>query len=81
VCGAPVLFGPNHGKASRIAAEFLRLGAGIEIADGDALPAAARTALTDPDTRDRLAAAGERLLTLHRGAAERQARRIRDLVA
>jgi len=81
VCGAPVLFGPHHGKAHRIAAEFLRLGAGIEIAAGDGLLDAMRKTLTDDATRTRLAAAGDQLMTLHRGAARRAAERIEGLLA
>jgi 3-deoxy-D-manno-octulosonic-acid transferase len=81
VCSAPVLFGPHHGKAERIAAELLRLGAGIEVGGKEALLDAARRVLGDEPTRERLAAAGRELLQLNRGAAERQANRILELAA
>jgi 3-deoxy-D-manno-octulosonic-acid transferase len=81
VCGVPLLFGPSHGKAARVAEEVLRAGAGIEVRDGPSLLAALRTVIGDAAARGRLAAAAEGLLALHRGAAERQALRIRELVA
>ncbi|MHC4954345.1 MAG: 3-deoxy-D-manno-octulosonic acid transferase [Planctomycetota bacterium] len=80
VCGAPVLFGPQRGKAARVAAEVLRFGAGMEVADGAALLDAMRGILTDPDTTARFAEAGQRLLELHQGAAARQGKRIGELV-
>ena len=82
VCGVPVLFGPHHGKAHRIAAEFLRLGAGVEIADGPrGLLDAMRRVLTDREECRRLAAAGKRLLDAHKGAADRQGAAIAELLA
>jgi 3-deoxy-D-manno-octulosonic-acid transferase len=80
VCGVPVVFGSHHGKAARIAAEFLRHGAGVEVRDGTGLLDALRTALTDVAARERLRRAGSDLLRRHQGAAERQALRIRELV-
>lgn len=81
VCGVPVLFGRHHGKAARVAAEFLRQGAGVEVRDGATLLAALRRALTDAEERARLRRAGDELLRRHQGAAERQARRIAELLA
>jgi 3-deoxy-D-manno-octulosonic-acid transferase len=81
VAGAPVIFGPNRGKAARVAHEVLRLGAGIEVANGVALLAAMRRVLTDPDAATRLADAGRRLLALNQGAASRQVERIREAIA
>jgi len=80
VCGVPVVFGPHHGKAARIAAEFLRLGAGVEIDGPGGLAPALESLLGDAAYRRRLAAAGEELLTLHRGAAQRCAREIMALL-
>jgi 3-deoxy-D-manno-octulosonic-acid transferase len=80
VCGAPVLMGPHRGKARRIAEEVLRAGAGLEVADGKALADALRTLLREPDRREAMAAAGKGLLAAHRGAADRQARRLAELV-
>ncbi len=79
-CGVPVLFGPHHGKAARIASEFLRLGAGIEIDGPSALAGALESLLANEELRGRLAAAGENLLALHRGAADRCAREILGLL-
>jgi 3-deoxy-D-manno-octulosonic-acid transferase len=81
VCEAPVLFGPHHGKAARIAAEVRAGGAGMEVADGAALVDAVRTVLTDAGARARLANAGRELLGRHQGAASRQAARIGELLA
>ncbi len=80
VCGVPVVFGPHHGKAARIAAEFLRLGAGVQIDGPGGLAPALESLLADEGHRNRLASAGEELLALHRGAAERCAREILALL-
>jgi len=81
VCGAPVLLGPHHGKAWRAARELLRCGAGREVGNGAALLGAIRELLSDPAAMGRMRAAGESLLQANRGAAARQAERIRELVA
>jgi 3-deoxy-D-manno-octulosonic-acid transferase len=81
VCGVPVLFGPHLGKAARVASEFRKREAGVEISDGAALPGAVSSILTDQAARDRLREAGRALLADHRGAARRQADRILELVA
>jgi 3-deoxy-D-manno-octulosonic-acid transferase len=81
VCGAPVLMGPHRGKARRLAEEVLRAGAGLEVRDAAALTKALATLLRDPARREALAARGRDLLSAHRGAAERQANRIAELLA
>jgi 3-deoxy-D-manno-octulosonic-acid transferase len=81
VCGVPVLIGPHRGKARRIAEEVLRAGAGLEVRNGAELTATLRSLLSDAGRRRALADAGQRLLTVHRGAAERQAARLREIVA
>ncbi|MEE8106094.1 MAG: glycosyltransferase N-terminal domain-containing protein [Planctomycetota bacterium] len=81
VCGVPVVFGAVHGKAARVAAEFRARAAGVEIRSGTELPAAVRSVLTVSAERERLRAASTALLLEHRGAAERQAKLIRELVA
>jgi 3-deoxy-D-manno-octulosonic-acid transferase len=81
VCGVPVLFGPHHGKAWRAARELLRAGAGREVADGKALLHAVRELFADAEAMERMRRAGEALLRANRGAAARQAARIRELVA
>jgi len=80
VCGVPVVFGSHHGKARRIAEELLRAGAGREIEDGAGLLRVLRELLGDPGRRAALVEAGESVLVRHRGAARRQAERIRELV-
>jgi len=87
VCGVPVVFGSVHGKAARVAAEFLARAAGVEIRvdsedlAGSELLAAVRAVLTDSAEHERLRVASTALLEQHRGAAERQAALIRELVA
>jgi len=81
VCGVPVLFGPHHGKASRIAAEIVREGAGIEVADGGAFAEALRALIAGPERRAAIVRAGEGLLTRHHGAAARVLARLDALVA
>ncbi len=81
VCGVPVVFGPHHGKAARVASEFLERKAGVQIADGEALLGAVSSILTDAEARGRLKEAGRALFADHQGAARRQADRIRELVA
>jgi 3-deoxy-D-manno-octulosonic-acid transferase len=81
VCEAPVLMGPHRGKARRLAEEVLRAGAGAEVADGAALVAELRALLRDDARRQALAAAGRDLLAAHRGAADRQARSLAELLA
>lgn len=81
VCGAPVLFGPHHGKARRVAEEFLRCGAGIALASGGDLLPALRKLLGDAEARARMRQAGEGLLRRHRGGSGRIVERVRELVA
>ncbi|HEX5135976.1 MAG TPA: glycosyltransferase N-terminal domain-containing protein [Planctomycetota bacterium] len=81
VCEVPVLMGPHRGKARRLAEEVLSAGAGLEVADGPALAAALRALLADEARRKALASAGRALLSLHRGAADRQARSLAELLA
>jgi len=81
VCGVPVLFGPHRGKAARVAHEVLRLGAGVEVADGTALCDAMRRILTDAEAARRFAEAGQAVLRLNQGAAARQAERIHEAVS
>ena len=64
----------------RLAEEVLRGGAGLEVADGPALAAALRALLEDETRRKALAAAGRELLSIHRGAADRQARSLAELL-
>ncbi len=80
VCEVPVLMGPHRGKARRLAEEVLKAGAGLEVRDGADLGNALRRLLLDPAQRQALAAAGRGLLAGHRGAAERQARCLAELV-
>jgi 3-deoxy-D-manno-octulosonic-acid transferase len=80
VCEVPVLMGPHRGKARRLAEAVLRAGAGLEVRAGAALLAELRSLLTDDARRRALSAAGRDLLAAHRGAAERQARRLAGLV-
>lgn len=80
VCETPVLMGPHRGKARRLAEEVLRAGAGIEVPDGAALARDLRSLLLDGARRSALAAAGRDLLAAHRGAADRQAKGLAELL-
>jgi 3-deoxy-D-manno-octulosonic-acid transferase len=80
VCEAPVLMGPHRGKARRLAEEVLRAGAGMAVRDGAALGHALGALLAEPARREAMAAAGRQLLAAHRGAAERQARSLAELL-
>ena len=71
---------PHFGKARRIATEITRAGAGVPLPDGAALTAALRRVLTDDAEHARLVEAGRALLAAHRGAAERQADAISELL-
>jgi 3-deoxy-D-manno-octulosonic-acid transferase len=81
VCEVPVLMGPHRGKARRLAEEVLRAGAGLEVKDGPDFAGALRSLVLDPARRELLAAGGRELLRAHRGAAERQARCLAELVS
>ncbi|MDH3593026.1 MAG: hypothetical protein OER88_14160, partial [Planctomycetota bacterium] len=81
VCGVPVLFGPHQGKAKKVAAELLDNGAGVEVKSASELAARVRQVLKDGGFRSRLAEAGARVLARHRGAAERQVRRLQEFLA
>jgi len=78
--GRPVLFGPHTGNA-RQAVEILEAsGAGLAVADADALAEALVARLRDPEDARRRGEEGQRALALHRGSAERAARLIEALL-
>jgi len=78
--GRPVLFGPHTGNA-RQAVEILETsGAGLRVADAEALAEAVVALLRDPSEAHRQGEAGRHALASHRGSAERAARLIEGLL-
>ena len=79
--GRPVLFGP-HTQNARQAVEILEAsGAGRRVTDADALASAMIALLRNPSETQRRGEEGRRVLSLHRGSAERAAELIEGLLA
>ena len=79
--GAPVLLGPSTFNFAHAAAEALRLGAAIQVADADALVREAARLLADPPARTAMGEAGIALCATHRGATGRTLRIVQRLVS
>ena len=78
--GRPVLFGP-HTENARHAVEILEAsGAGRRVADADELASALVALLRDPREARRRGEEGRRVLSSHRGSAERAAELIEALL-
>ena len=78
--GCPVIFGP-HVHDVRVHAELAESsGAGIRVADGDALALAVEAALCDPDARRARVASGQRALISHLGSARRTSQLIDEVL-
>ncbi|MDX2080946.1 MAG: 3-deoxy-D-manno-octulosonic acid transferase [Terrimicrobiaceae bacterium] len=71
VAGAPVIFGPHMGNFATLSRQFLRLGAALEVTDGDSLRFAVDSLLRDAGKRQAMVAAGRNVLLAHRGATIR----------
>ncbi|HEV3410273.1 MAG TPA: glycosyltransferase N-terminal domain-containing protein, partial [Chthoniobacterales bacterium] len=71
--GKPVLFGPHMENFAALARALLQHEGAIQIADPDALTAAASTLLRDAAARERLAQNAHAVLAAHRGATQRTA--------
>lgn len=76
--GVPVLFGPGHENA-RAAGELMAVGGGREVADASELQAALERWLDD-DARRHAGDAARHHVESHRGAAERTARILSELL-
>lgn len=77
--GAPVLFGPRHGK-SRDAGLLIAARGGQAVADADELVRAMRILLTEADTRANAGAAAKRVVRDGLGAAERSVGMVEELM-
>lgn len=69
--GAPVVLGPSTFNFAEVARAALSAGAAVQVADADALVAAAATLLADATARGRMSAAGLAFCAEHRGATAR----------
>jgi 3-deoxy-D-manno-octulosonic-acid transferase len=72
--GKAVVFGPNMENFSSLAAQLVREGGALQVADAKELDRTFRELLSHPQKRAALAANGARCLQAHRGAAERTCR-------
>ncbi|MCX6910472.1 MAG: 3-deoxy-D-manno-octulosonic acid transferase [Verrucomicrobia bacterium] len=69
--GAPVLFGPAMQNFEAIADEFVRTGAGVQVADEAALRLALEDLLAKPERRREIAERARQVIAQGSGAAER----------
>ncbi len=69
--GVPVVFGPNMQNFAILVHGLLGARAALEVADEAALVTALARLLRDPDERAVMAARGQEILSLHRGATDR----------
>jgi 3-deoxy-D-manno-octulosonic-acid transferase len=69
--GAPVLIGPSTFNFTEAAAEAVRRGAAVQVADADALVREAARLLSDAGARAWMGEAGEDFCAAHRGATAR----------
>ncbi len=79
--GVPVCFGPHMSNFREIAAVFLGNGAAREVASADDVAAFMRQMIDDAGTRAAMGERARRTVEENRGAAERTARRIVELLA
>jgi len=78
--GTPVLFGPYVENFREPAEEIVASGAGFQVRDGDDLLAILTRVLGDPEIRMGLAKAGKSVLEKQRGAMEKAASLISEMV-
>jgi 3-deoxy-D-manno-octulosonic-acid transferase len=78
--GAPVAFGPYMSNFREIAATFLEQNAAVEVRDVPELEAFVRRMIEDPAAREACSRRGRETVERNRGAAERTANRILELL-
>jgi 3-deoxy-D-manno-octulosonic-acid transferase len=78
--GAPVAFGPHMSNFREIAATFLEQNAAVEVRDVTELEAFVRRMIEDPAAREACSRRGRETVERNRGAAERTANRILELL-
>jgi 3-deoxy-D-manno-octulosonic-acid transferase len=79
--GAPILIGPSTFNFADAAAEAVRLGAAVQVADADALVREAARLLGDAGARAWMGEAGEAFCAAHRGATARTMAIVDRLIA
>ena len=79
--GAPVLIGPSTFNFAEAAAEAVRRGAAVQVADADALVREAARLLSDAGARAWMGEAGEAFCAAHRGATARTMTIVARLIA
>jgi 3-deoxy-D-manno-octulosonic-acid transferase len=77
---APVLFGPAMQNFEAIADEFVRAGAGVQVADEAALRAALEDLLAKPERRREIVARAQQVIAQGSGAAERTLEAMKEIV-
>lgn len=80
VAGVPVVFGPHMENFASLAQELVDQNAAVQVASPEQLEPALKDLLGDAEARHRLVAKAEQVLSSHRGATERTARLIADLL-
>jgi 3-deoxy-D-manno-octulosonic-acid transferase len=80
VLGVPVITGPHTANSKEIARLLIERGGAVEVADSQALAAAARRLLQDPAARERAVRSAREFVAEHRGAVERLAGLINPLI-
>ncbi|MCX6897470.1 MAG: 3-deoxy-D-manno-octulosonic acid transferase [Verrucomicrobia bacterium] len=78
--GAPVLFGPAMQNFEAIADNFVRAGAGVQVADDAALRPALAELLAKPDRRREIAERARQVIAQGSGAAERTLEAMVELI-
>jgi len=79
--GVPTCFGPHMSNFREIASVFLRNGAAAEVRNAQEVAAFFRRMIDDAEARRAMGERGRRTVEENRGAAERTARRIVELLA
>jgi len=79
--GVPTCFGPHMTNFREIAAVFLANGAAVEVWNAEEVAAFMKTMIDDPERRKTMGERARRVVEQNRGAAERTARRIVELLA
>jgi 3-deoxy-D-manno-octulosonic-acid transferase len=78
--GAPVLFGPAMQNFEAIADDFVRAGAGVQVADETALRLALEELLAKPERRLEIAERAQQVIAQGSGATERTLEAMTGLV-
>jgi len=80
VAGKPVILGPRMSNFALLARELISNDGAIEVTDEETLYAGAKRLLSDQNARTRLVENGQRVINVHRGATERTAELVLEMV-